>query len=114
MGLLPDTQNCGYACAGNAEIVFPATAGKRSRHGLRHVRYACAVMYAGIANQQFTLKSAAGENVPGIPGSCATRSFTYLVRGPSIPQFVLIDHILPRNTPHAHNAVGSHTLFTII
>ena len=23
-----------------------------------------------------------GENVPGIPGSCATRNFTYLVRGP--------------------------------
>ena len=23
-----------------------------------------------------------GENVPGIPGVCATRSFTYLVRGP--------------------------------
>ena len=24
----------------------------------------------------------AGENVPGIPGTCATRNFTYLVRGP--------------------------------
>ena len=23
-----------------------------------------------------------GENVPGIPGACATRNFTYLVRGP--------------------------------
>ena len=23
-----------------------------------------------------------GENVPGIPGSCATRNFTYLARGP--------------------------------
>ena len=23
-----------------------------------------------------------GENIPGIPGACATRSFTYLVRGP--------------------------------
>ena len=23
-----------------------------------------------------------GENVPGIPGACATRHFTYLVRGP--------------------------------
>ena len=28
------------------------------------------------------LKSAVGENVPGIPGACATRNFTYLVRGP--------------------------------
>ena len=23
-----------------------------------------------------------GENVPGIPGACATRNFTYLIRGP--------------------------------
>ena len=27
MGLLPDTQNCGCACAGNAGNVFPVTAG---------------------------------------------------------------------------------------
>ena len=47
MGLLPDTQNCGCACAGN---VFPVTAGKRSRHASRHVRHARAVMHAGIAN----------------------------------------------------------------
>ena len=35
MGLLPDTQNCGCACAGNAGNVFPVTAGKRSRHACR-------------------------------------------------------------------------------
>ena len=50
MGLLPDTQNCGCACAGNAGNVFPVTAGKRSRHASRHVRHARAVMHAGIAN----------------------------------------------------------------
>ena len=70
---------CGCACAENAGNVFPATAGKRSRYASRHVR---AAMYAGIANWQFPLKSAAGENVPGIPGACATHNFTYLVRGP--------------------------------
>ena len=78
MGLLPDTQICGCACAGN---VFPVTAGKRSRHASRHVRHARAVMHAGIANQRFPLKSAAGENVSSIPGACATCNFTYLVRG---------------------------------
>ena len=83
-GLLPDTQICGCACAGNAGNVFPVTAGKRSRHASRHVRHARAVMHAGIANQRFPLKSAAGENVPGIPGACATCNFTYLVRGPCI------------------------------
>ena len=50
MGLLPDTYNCGCACAGNAGNVFPATAGKRSRHASRHVCDARAVMHAGIAN----------------------------------------------------------------
>ena len=50
MGLLPDTQNRGCACAGNAGNVFPVTAGKRSRHASRHVRHARAVMHAGIAN----------------------------------------------------------------
>ena len=82
MGLLPDTQNCGCACAGNAGNVFPVTAGKRSRHASRHVRHARAVMHAGIANYRFPLISTAGENVPGIPGACATCNFTYLVRGP--------------------------------
>ena len=82
MGLLPDTQNCGCACAGNAGNVFPVTAGKRSRHASRHVRHARAVMHAGIANYRFPLKLAAGENVPVIPGACATCNFTYLVRGP--------------------------------
>ena len=41
MGLLPDTKNCGCACAGNAANVFPTTAGKRSRHASRHVRRTC-------------------------------------------------------------------------
>ena len=82
MGLLPKTNNCGCACAGNAGNVFPATAGKQSRHASRHVRHARAVMHAGIANSRFPLNSAAGENVPGIPGACATRKFTYLIRDP--------------------------------
>ena len=50
MGLLPDTQNCGCACAGNAGNAFPVTAGQRSRHASRHVRHTRAVMHAGIAN----------------------------------------------------------------
>ena len=50
MGLLPDTQNRGCACAGNAGNVFPVTAGRRSRHASRHVRDARVVMHAGIAN----------------------------------------------------------------
>ena len=65
--MLPDTENCGCACAGNAGNVFPATGGKRSRHASRHVRDARAVVHGGIANSRFPLESAARENVPGIP-----------------------------------------------
>ena len=48
------------------------TANWRSRHASRHVRHARAVMHVGIANRG------------GIPDGCATRSFTYLARGPWI------------------------------
>ena len=34
-------------------------------------------MHVGIVNPRCV-----GENVPSIPGACATRNFTYLVRGP--------------------------------
>ena len=40
----------GYACAGNAGNVFPATAGQLFQHASRHVRDARAVMHDGIAN----------------------------------------------------------------
>ena len=66
----------------NAGKVFPATAGKQSRHASRHVRDARAVMHVGIANYRFPLKSVAWENIPGIPDACTTRKFTYLERGP--------------------------------
>ena len=36
-------------------------------------------MNAGVA---VSFEIGGGENVPGIPGVCATRNFTYLVRGP--------------------------------
>ena len=68
----------GWACAGNAGDVFLVTDGKRSRHASRHVRDAHAVMHVGM----FFLEVGGGENVPGIPGACTTRTFTYLVRGP--------------------------------
>ena len=52
------------------------TASQRSQHASRHVRDARAVMHVGIANPLWR------ENIPGIPGACATCNFTYLVRGP--------------------------------
>ena len=81
MGLLRDTSNNGLR-------MHRECLGRFSRHRLqrkslvsalhasRHVRHARVVMHVGIANPR------CGENVPGIPGACATRNFPYLVRGP--------------------------------
>ena len=52
------------------------TASFLSWHASRHVRHARAVMHAGIANPRKR------GNVPGSPGACANRNFTYLVRSP--------------------------------
>ena len=68
----------GCACAAN---VFPATAGKRSRHAPRHVRHARAMMHTGIATVGVSFEVGSRGHVPDIPGACATRNFTYLVRG---------------------------------
>ena len=51
------------------------TARSRSRDASRYMRHARVVMHVGIANPQWR------GNVPGIPGACATRNFTYLARG---------------------------------
>ena len=55
---------------------FPATAGEQSRHA-RRCRDACRDRLQAVS-----FEVSGGENVPGIPGACATRNFTYLVRGP--------------------------------
>ena len=75
-------KSVGCACAGNAENVFPATDFK-GNHKL-------AIPTCITARASRTCRDAcrdrqpamAGENVPGIPGTCATRNFTYLARGP--------------------------------
>ena len=65
MGLLPDTQNCGMRM--------------RLHHGTCVTRVPWCM--PGSLTSDF-LWSRWQENVPGIPGSCATRNITYLVRGP--------------------------------
>ena len=54
-----------------------------------------------------------GENVPSIPGACATRNFPYLVRGPRINQCIpwilwdMIIYHMPRYSSIAHRATYS-------
>ena len=80
--LLLETWNYGLRMRRECRERFPRHRGLATRHASRHVRHARGVMHAGIANKQFLLKLVARENVPGIPGTCASRNFTYLVRGP--------------------------------
>ena len=81
----------GCACAGNAGNVFPATDFKRktlvSDTGMHHVTCVTHVPWC----MSGSLTHGDEENDPGIPGACATRNFTYLVRGPlPLYQWVVI------------------------
>ena len=82
MDLLPDMSNRGCACAGNAGNVFPATAVSDldMHHGtcVTHVPWCMPKSLTG----GFLWSRRRGENVPGIPGACASRNVTYLARGP--------------------------------
>ena len=71
----------GCACTGKAGNVFPATELKKkplvSDPGMHHGTCFMQVLWwhVGIANPRWRGK------LPGIPCACATRNFTYLVRG---------------------------------
>ena len=82
MGLLPDTQNCGLRMRRKCLERFPRHRFQRkplvSDPGMHHgtcVKHVPWCMSGSLTN-------GGGENVPGIPGACATRNFAYLVRGP--------------------------------
>ena len=82
MGLLPDTWNWGLRMRRKFRERFP-------RHWFQ---MKALISYPGMHPgtcvthvprcMSGSLISCGGENVPGIPGACATRNFTYLARGP--------------------------------
>ena len=82
MGLLPDTQNCGLRMRRECRERFPRQRHQRkplvSNPGMHHGTCVTHVPWC----MSGSLTSGGGENVPGIPGTCATRNFTYLARGP--------------------------------
>ena len=81
IGLLPDTQNCGLRMRRECRKRFlrhwlqmkPLVSDPGMHHGtcVTHVPWC----------MSGSLTPGGAENVPGIPGACATRYFTYLVRG---------------------------------
>ena len=82
MGLSPDTQNCGLRMRRECRERFP-------RHRLqRKPLVSDPVMHHGtcVTHVPWCMAGSptdnGGGNVPGIPGACATRNCTYLVRGP--------------------------------
>ena len=70
----------GCACAGNALNVFPATDFKGNRYlSIPACIRACASRTCRDVCRDRSPAVPGGENVPGIPGACATRNFTYLL-----------------------------------
>ena len=82
MGLLPDTQNCGLRMRWECRERFPHQRPQRktlvSDPGMHHGTCVTHVPWC----MSGSLTCGGGENVPGIPGACATRNFTNLARGP--------------------------------
>ena len=82
MGLLPDTHNCGLCMRRECRELFP-------RHKLQRkslvsdpsMHHGTCVTHVSWC-MSGSLTHSGGENVPSIPGACATRNFAYLVRGP--------------------------------
>ena len=72
----------GCACTGNAGNIFSTTDFKGNRQlAIPALHHGTCVTHVPWC-MSGSLTSGGGENVPSIPGACATRNFTYLLRGP--------------------------------
>ena len=82
MGLLPDTWNSRLCIPRECRERFPRQRLQRkpvvSNPGMHHDTCVTHVTWC----MSRSLICGGGQNVPGIPGVCATRNFTYLARGP--------------------------------
>ena len=82
MGLLPDTYTCGFCMRRECRERIPHHRGLAiptciTARASRTCRDACWDRLLAVS-----LDIGGGDNVPGIPSACATRNFTYVVRGP--------------------------------
>ena len=82
MGLFPDTRNCGLRMRRECRERFPRHRFQRkplvNDPGMH--RGTCVTHVPWCMSG--SLFRGGGVNIPGIPGACATRNFTYLARGP--------------------------------
>ena len=89
MSLLPDRLNCGLRMRRECRGRFP-------RYRLQRKPLVTHLPWC----MSGSLTQDGGENVPGISGACATRNFTYLVRGPCITHLVCCRSMNPTNIPY--------------
>ena len=81
MGLSPDTWNYGLRMRRECRERFPRHRGLATPTCITaHAWRACHDAWRD-RQLEVSFEVCGGENVPGIPGACATRSFKYLVRG---------------------------------
>ena len=82
VGLIPDTNNCRLRMRRECRELFSRRRLQRktlvSDPGMYHGTYVTHVPWCLSGSPT----RGGGENVPGIPGACATRDFAYLARGP--------------------------------
>ena len=94
MGLLPDTSNCGLRMRRECWEHCPRHQLQRkalvSDPGMHHGTCMTHVPWC----MPGSLTCGDGENVPGIPGACATRNFPYLVRGPCRYLILALSHYI--------------------
>ena len=87
MGLLPDTQKLRVMqVPGMSETFSPPPTSKKPLvidPGMNHDKGVTHVPWC----MSGSLPRGGGENVPGIPVACTTRSLAHLVRGPCEPEF---------------------------
>ena len=81
MGLLTNVQNCGLRMRRECREHFPRCRLQRKPlvcdPGMHHGKCVTHVPWC----MSGSLIRCSGENIPGIPGACATRNFAYMVRG---------------------------------
>ena len=85
MSLLPDTQNCGLCMRRECKERFPRHRGLAIPACI--TTRACCTCHDAYRGRWLAVsfEVGGGENVPGIPGACASCSFAYLVRSPWTP-----------------------------
>ena len=109
MGLSPDAQNCAFCMRRKSLERFPRNRRQRkllvNDHSIHHDSCVTHVSWC----MSGSLTHGARENVPGIPGACATRNVTYLARSPWLG---CVSHAIRKLTKViSFTSYGQHFIF---